>query len=106
MAYMTVAEAYMLIFGAAVAVTTALTFIEVRRMRKLTEKTTGQGKRPHRCERSGRPSGMGHGYSSGGSPTKKAIKGRISLPAHRAREQLRRVAGTQDETRPAELVSE
>lgn len=31
-------EAYALIFGAAVAVTTGLTFIEVRRVRKLMEK--------------------------------------------------------------------
>jgi adenine/guanine phosphoribosyltransferase-like PRPP-binding protein len=42
MAYLTVAEAYMLIFGAAVACTTGLTFIEVRRMRKLTEKNKEQ----------------------------------------------------------------
>ncbi len=44
MAYLTVAEAYMLIFGAAVAFTTGLTFIEVRRMRKLTEKNYRAGK--------------------------------------------------------------
>jgi len=38
MAYLTVAEVYILLFGAAVAVTTGLTFIEVRRMRKQAEK--------------------------------------------------------------------
>jgi len=38
MGYLTITEAYMLIFGAAVAFTTGLTFIEVRRMRKLAEK--------------------------------------------------------------------
>jgi hypothetical protein len=41
MAYLTLAEAYLLIFGAAVAVTTGLTFIEVRRMRKLAERNHG-----------------------------------------------------------------
>lgn len=38
MSYLSVTEAYLLIFGAAVAFTTGLTFIEVRRMRKLAEK--------------------------------------------------------------------
>jgi len=44
MAHLTVAEAYMLLFGAALAVTTGLTFIEVRRMRKLAEKNHVAGK--------------------------------------------------------------
>ena len=44
MGYLSVTEAYMLIFGAALAFTTGLTFIEVRRMRKLTEKNSHSGK--------------------------------------------------------------
>ena len=43
MTYLSVTEAYQLIFGAAVAITTGLTFIEVRRMRKLAEKNHGAG---------------------------------------------------------------